>query len=109
MISSKVKRSQSKKRNLECNQRFGYGKITSPWHGWTQQNWNVLDLINDHQVVNGFQKTLDIGSCSMHIPHGVFQTEMIKPEWDIGNILKALYKIFDESPAHWDVFPKYFQ
>ena len=36
MISSKAKRSQSKRRNVEYNQRFGYWEIPSPGHGWTQ-------------------------------------------------------------------------
>ena len=47
----------------------------------TSTNWNVIDKINDHQVGNGFQKTLDIGSCSLHILHDVFQTGVIKPGW----------------------------
>ena len=85
-------------------QRFGYGKIPSPWHGCTQQNWNVLNLINDHQVANEFQNTLDIGSCLLHILHGVFQTGMIKPGWYVGKILKALYKISNKSPAHHDAY-----
>ena len=38
--SLKAKRSQPKRRNLECNQRFGYGKIPSYWHGWT---WHELE------------------------------------------------------------------
>ena len=54
-------------------------------------NWNVLDLIND-QVGNGFQKALGIGSCLFHILHGTFQTEMSKPGWDIGNVLKAFIR-----------------
>ena len=40
---------------------------------------NVLDLINGHRVADGFQKTLEIGLCSLHIVYGVFQTAMIKP------------------------------
>ena len=67
-------------------------------------NWHVLGLINDHQDANGFQKTLDIGSCSLHILHGAFQTGIMKPGWEIGKILKALYKIFNESPARHDVY-----
>ena len=63
-------------------------------------NWNVLDLINDCQVANGFQKTLAIGSCSFHTVHGAFQIGMIKSGWDIAKTLKALYKIFDELMSH---------
>ena len=51
-------------------------------------NWNVLDLKNNHQAANGFQKVLDIGSCSLHILHDAFQTGMNKPGWDIEKILR---------------------
>ena len=34
-ISSKAKRSQSKRRNLQWNQKFGYVKIPWPRHEWT--------------------------------------------------------------------------
>ena len=50
-------------------------------------NWNVLDLINDHQIASGFQKTLGIGSCSLHILHGAFQTKIMKQGWEIGKTL----------------------
>ena len=67
-------------------------------------NWNVLDLINHHQVANEFQETLNIGSCLLHILHSAFQTGMSKPGWDIGKILKVLYKIFDASSTCRDVY-----
>ena len=53
-------------------------------------NWNVLDLINDHQVANEFQKALDIGSCLLHILHSALQTGMIKPGWDIRHFIRYL-------------------
>ena len=67
-------------------------------------NWNVLDLINHHQVANEFQETLNIGSCLLHILHSAFQTGMSKPGWDIGKILKVLYKIFDAFSTCRDVY-----
>ena len=67
-------------------------------------NWNVLDIIDDERVANGVQKTVNIGSCSLHILHGAFQTGFTKIDWDIGKILKAIYKLFDESPARRDVY-----
>ena len=51
-----------------------------------------------------FLKTLIIGSCSLHILHGAFQTGMTKPDWSLGKVLRALHKIFDESPACCDVY-----
>ena len=83
---------------------FDMGKFIHLGMDGPSTNWNVLDLINDHQVANGFQKTLDIGSCSLHILHGAFQTGIMKPGWEIGKILKALYKIFNESPARCNVY-----
>ena len=67
-------------------------------------NWNVLDLINDHQVASGFSITISIGSCSLHILHGAFQTGITKSGWCLGQLLRALYKIFDESPARREVY-----
>ena len=67
-------------------------------------NWNVLDIIDDERVANGVQKTVNIGSCSLHILHGAFQTGFTKIDWDIGKILKAMYKLFDESPARRDIY-----
>ena len=67
-------------------------------------NWNVLDIIDDERVANGVQKTINIGSCSLHILHGAFQTGFTKIDWDIGKILKAMYKLFDESPARRDIY-----
>ena len=104
MISSNAKRSQSKGRNLECNQRFRSAESDG-----LSTNWNVLDLINDHQVANGFQNTLDIGSCLLHILHGAFQTGMIKLGWNIGKILQALCKIFDELPARRDLYLRWIE
>ena len=67
-------------------------------------NWNVLDLINDHQVASGFSITISIGSCSLHILHGGFQTGITNSGWCLGQLLRALYKIFDESPARREVY-----
>ena len=52
------------------------GTFLHPGMDEPNTNWNVLDLINSHQVANGFQKTLDIGSCLLHIFHDAFQTGM---------------------------------
>ena len=67
-------------------------------------NWNVLDLINDHQVASGFSITISIGSYSLHILHGAFQTGITKSGWCLGQLLRALHKIFDESPARREVY-----
>ena len=67
-------------------------------------NWNVLDLIDEHLVSHGFVKTLNIGSCSLHVLHGAFQTGILASDWEIEKVLKSLFKIFDDSPARRDVY-----
>ena len=38
------------------------------------------------------------------IVHGAFQTGAAKVNWQISKVLKAIFKIFDESPARRDVY-----
>ena len=45
-------------------------------------NWNPLQMVDDHLIENGHQKSINIGSCTLHIYHGSFQTGVTKT---IGN------------------------
>ena len=40
-----------------------------------------------------------MGSCSLHIIHGVLCTGEIKSEWDLKHIVKEAYQILHNSPA----------
>ena len=60
-------------------------------------NWNVLNEVDEHLVGKGQNKTMHIGSCSLHIVHGAFETGTVKTGWELSKVLKAMYKIFDES------------
>lgn len=92
-----------KKEVLNAIKDLDMGKFLQLGMDEPRTNWNVLDLITDHQVAIGFQKTYDIGSCWLHNLHGAFQTGMfgafqtgmIKHGWYTGKILKSLFKIFD--------------
>ena len=42
----------------------------------------------------------------MHISHGAFQTDVTTTGWDLNKVLRALFKILDESPARRDVYLK---
>ena len=104
--SSKARSSQSYRRNLECNQMFGCEKVPSPWFGWTLQELECTWLgrwppscqwISEN--IRHWFLLVAYSSC-----HGAFQTTMIKPGWDIDKILKALYKVFHESPAPHEVY-----
>jgi hypothetical protein len=44
-------------------------------------------------------KLIDIGSCSLHIIHGAFQTGATKSSWNVKKILKSTWQILHDSPA----------
>ena len=41
-------------------------------------SWNVLNLVSNHLVENGYKNSIKIGSCSLHTVHGAFQTGATK-------------------------------
>ena len=63
--------------------------------GGPNTNWNLLNLVNSHLVENGHKNLIEIGSCSLHI----VQTGATKTGWELNKVLKAMYNIFNESPA----------
>ena len=69
-------------------------------------NWLVLDLVDNRLVDDGFSRTINIGSCSLHILHGAFGTGIQSTGWNLGKLMKAMFKILDESPARCDIYLK---
>lgn len=67
-------------------------------------NWSVLNLIDGCLEDGGFSNTINIGSCSLHILHGAFGTGIHITGWKIGKLMKAMFKILDESPARRDIY-----
>ena len=68
--------------------------------------WKVLDLLDGTLCDGGFTKTIDIGSCSLHILHGAFGTGIVLTEWKLGKVIKAMFKLLNESPARHDIYLK---
>ena len=63
-------------------------------------NWKLLSSIMDEWQSNDhYPELLDIGSCSLHVIHGAFQKGIGETDWGIDLVLKALYNLFDKSPA----------
>ena len=56
--------------------------------------------------MNGHKNLIEIGSCSLHIVHGAFQTGATKTGWELNKVLKAMYNIFNESPVRRDIYLK---
>lgn len=62
-------------------------------------NWNGLQLVDNALESGGFTRTVNIGSCTLHVLHRAFGGGMLYIEWKLGKLIKAMLKILDESPA----------
>ena len=71
-------------------------------------NWNVLNLVSNHLVENGYKNLIEIDSCSLHTAHGAFQKGATKTGWELNKVCKAkaMFKFFIELPARRDVYLK---
>ena len=43
---------------------------------------------------------VDISSCSLHSVHGCMETGEVASNWGLKKIMKSVYTIFHDSPAH---------
>ena len=62
-------------------------------------NWLFYDKISNERDNLALPELLHTGSCGLHILHGSFKTGASATDWNLGKILKALHKVFDDSPA----------
>ena len=68
-------------------------------------NWKLLSSIMDERQSNDhYRELLDISSCSLHVIHGAFRKGIRETDWGIDSVLKALYNLFDKSPAKRENF-----
>ena len=72
-------------------------------------NWNILNVVSNHLVANGYKNLIEIGSCSVHTVHDAFQTGatfLSNKDRESNKAFEAMYKIFNESSAGHDVYLK---
>ena len=63
-------------------------------------NWKLHEQITEERnEMEDYPSLIDIGSCSLHVVHGAFRTGVQKTKWSIDGILRALYNLFNDSPA----------
>ena len=63
-------------------------------------NWKLYEQITEERnEMEDYPSLIDIGSCSLHVVHGAFRTGVQKTKWSIDGILRALYNLFNDSPA----------
>ena len=55
-------------------------------------NWCVFDKINAEREKHNHVPLFSVRSCGLHLIHGAFETGMISNQWEIGKILKSMFK-----------------
>ena len=60
-------------------------------------NLKFLDLVNEIRANDELPSSISIGTCSLHTLHRPFQhsTQI----WSVGKVLRAMWKILDQSPS----------
>ena len=63
-------------------------------------------MLDNDCCENNHPKIIDIGSCSLHVLHSTCKPGVEAADWFLNEILKGMWKIFDESPARRDTYIK---
>ena len=69
-------------------------------------NWSVLKLLHEDRCEKDYPNIIDIGSCSLHVVHGAFKSDIEATNLELKKIMKAIWKIFDDSSARRDIYVK---
>ena len=85
--------------NLKCElvvsiTGFDIAKFLQLLMDGSNTNWNVLNVVNNHFVENGYKNLIEIGRCSLHTVHGVFQTVATKAGWESNHLNHLLSMMF---------------
>ena len=59
-------------------------------------------MLHDDRCEKDYPKIFDIGSCSLHVLHGVFKSGVDATDIFLNKVLKAMWKIFDDTLARRD-------
>ena len=88
--------------HLKCSlSKFSNRKLLQISMDGPRVNWKLLSLLCEDREKDDadLPKLLNIGSCGLHIVHGAFYTGCRATDWNIDGILRALYYLFEDSPA----------
>ena len=67
-------------------------------------NWKVYENLKSHRTEKELPQIINVGSCGLHIVHGAFQTGVKATGWKSEKVLKAMWKLFNDSPARRDLY-----
>ena len=69
-------------------------------------SWKVFELLFSYRNEKEWSNLLNLGSCGLHIVHGAFQTGIKATNWEVEEVLKAMFKLFHDSPERRDLYIK---
>ena len=67
-------------------------------------NWKVMELLDNDRKDNDSPTILNIGSCGLHVIHGALKFGVEATDWALNKILRAMWKLFNDSPARRDTY-----
>lgn len=65
-------------------------------------NWALHANIDSRMFSNFGLNLLNVGSCGLHKVHGACKAAMDSVDWQIDRILKAMHRLFKDTPARRD-------
>ena len=69
-------------------------------------NWTILNKVKDHWNKNELHQIMNVGLRGLHVVHGAFKTGAEATGWQLEEILKAMQKLLNDSPARRDLYIK---
>ena len=69
-------------------------------------NWKVFNLLKSHRKENEWPSLFNLGSCALHVVHGALQTGAKATDWEVDKVMKAMWKIFSDSPARREFYTR---
>ena len=67
-------------------------------------NWKVFELLFSYRNEKEWSNLLNLGSFGVHSVHGTFRTDIKTTNWEVEKVLKAMFKLFHDSPARRDLY-----
>ena len=64
-------------------------------------NWKFYDDITRDRDQFELSGLINIGSCGLHVIHGMFKAGIEAVGWDLKKLLKGLFQLFHDSAARW--------
>lgn len=85
---------------VECMKDLNYRNLIQISMDGPSVNWSFIEkLKNQLERDPGDPVLLELGSCSLHVVHGAFQTGGKASGFDVSHLLTSLYYLFKDSPA----------